>query len=376
MDVKKVLLFTGKFPSSGKDIDGGSIMIGSLINALKNKVVLDVVFTRTFNTLYAQIEGVNNIWFETYKNRIENKFLRRLINENQLFDCLKNKIKDYDLVIITHCSKAFGVEKLSIEERRKIILFPMYLSPSYIRSGEKPPIEYINKEKLCLRAVNKILTPSNSEKDDMVNEYNVDANKIRVIPRGYTKFIKPNVKKINNEIKIIYIASIKEQKNTIDAIILIDELIKTGLNVKLFLVGSVQDPVIKFQCDNYIIKNKLENNIEFVGIVSQEELAVLIKQMHFNISVSNWETYGRGIYEGMAGGLPTIIYEHLDCVKEYLNNEEGIFFVKDRKQMQKKIINLLNNEKEYLNQAQLAINSVEYLSEANENERLIKEILQ
>ena len=57
MELKKVLLFTGKFPSFGDDTDGGSILIYSLIQALKNNCILDVIFTRTPRKGFEVIEG-------------------------------------------------------------------------------------------------------------------------------------------------------------------------------------------------------------------------------------------------------------------------------------------------------------------------------
>ena len=43
MEMKKVLIFTGKFPSFGEDTDGGSILIYSLIELLKDNCVLDII---------------------------------------------------------------------------------------------------------------------------------------------------------------------------------------------------------------------------------------------------------------------------------------------------------------------------------------------
>ena len=133
MELKKVLLFTGKFPSFGDDTDGGSILIYSLIQALKNNCILDVIFTRTPRKGFEVIEGVRKVSFETYDHHLSDKFARRLANKEQLFSRLRKEIAAYDTVIITHCSKAFGIERLSAEERSKIVLFPMYLSPSYKR---------------------------------------------------------------------------------------------------------------------------------------------------------------------------------------------------------------------------------------------------
>ena len=100
----------------------------------------------------------------------------------------------------------------------------MYLSPSYKRSGEYPPDEYIAEECSALCSAGKILTPSDSEKQDMIRVFGIDENKIKVIPRGYSSYIKPVEKQTHFPIELLYIASIKEQKNTKEAIVLLKEL--------------------------------------------------------------------------------------------------------------------------------------------------------
>ena len=375
MELKKVLLFTGKFPSFGDDTDGGSILIYSLIQALKDNCILDIIFTRTPRTEFTTIDGVRSVSFETYKHHPDDKFTRRLVNKDQLFSRLKTEIHSYDTVIITHCSKAFGIEELTAEERNKIILFPMYLSPSYERSGEIPPKQYIDEERSALLAVGKILTPSDSEKQDMIRFFGIDCNKIKVIPRGYSSQIKPIVKAVVSPIELLYIASIKEQKNTKEAIVLLKELLDNGIDAILHLAGSYQNDAILFECRSYIRENSLLNKVYFHGVIPQEELAALIGQAHINISVSNWETYGRGIFEGMAGGLPTVVFDHLECVRQYVTDGEGISFVTSHKDFLSRLMELCQDQDYYRVQAKKAIQSVDYLSEAHEQERLIKELL-
>ena len=375
MELKKVLLFTGKFPSFGDDTDGGSVLIYSLIQALKNNCILDVIFTRTPRKGFEVIEGVRKVSFETYEHHLSDKFARRLANKEQLFSRLRKEIAAYDTVIITHCSKAFGIERLSAEERSKIVLFPMYLSPSYKRSGECPTDEYIASECNALCSAGKILTPSDSEKQDMVRVFGIDENKIKVIPRGYSSYIKPIVKQPHFPIELLYIASIKEQKNTKEAIVLLKELSEYKIDARLHLAGSYQNDSILSDCRTYITANGLSEKVIFHGVLPQKELAALIARAHINISVSNWETYGRGIFEGMAGGLPTVIFDHLECVKQYVTDGEGISFVLNHEAFLSKLIELCAAPDYYSVQARKAIRSVDYLSEAHEKERLIKELL-
>jgi len=371
MEIKKVLIFTGKFPSYGDDTDGGSILISSLISALCDSCILDVVFTRTKRAEFESIAGVRRVSFETYKHHPEDKFLRRLTNKAQLLSRIKRDIDSYDMLIITHCSKAFGIEDLTEAQRSKIILFPMYLSPSYERSGEIPPSEYKECEQRALVSVGKILTPSDSEKEDMVKLLHVDEKKITVIPRGYSSLIKQHVRGVKSSFNLLYIASIKEQKNTKEAIVLTKELRDKGLNVFLNLAGSFQNERVLADCKSYITENHLEGVVKFHGVLSQARLAKLIEASYINLSVSNWETYGRGIFEGMAGVLPTVVYDRLECVKQYLKDGAGIRFVPNHKVFLSELKRLCEDRNYYIAMARLAMQSVEHLSETHEKDRLL-----
>ena len=76
---KKVLLYLGKFPGYGFDVDGGSILARQLIDSLKHNCNLTVVFIRKKGETYTD-PYVNEIRYEEYKNPFGNKFVRRLQN--------------------------------------------------------------------------------------------------------------------------------------------------------------------------------------------------------------------------------------------------------------------------------------------------------
>ena len=173
----------------------------------------------------------------------------------------------------------------------------------------------------------------------------------------------------------MYIASIKEQKNTLEAIEIVKDLFDKGIDAKLHLAGGYQSESVLLECKRFVETYGLDEKVIFHGVLSQKDLASLIGQSHINISVSNWETYGRGIFEGMAGGLPTVVYDRLECVKQYVTDVNGIRFVHTHVDFVSELVTLCNDKDYYKTQAQKAIDSVEYLSENRERERLLKELL-
>ena len=69
-----------------------------------------------------------------------------------------------------------------------------------------------------------------------------------------------------------------------------------------------------------------------------------------------------------------VVFEHLECVKQYVTDGEGISFVPSREEFLSKLIKLCTDKNFYYEQAQKAIQSVEHLSEIYEKERLTKEL--
>ncbi len=373
--IKKVIIITGKFPNITTDTDGGSIMVNHLIDALHDKCILDVVFTRTYNDNFRTIEGVREVIFHTNKIRNHDKFLRRLDNIEWNSAMLSQIIPQYDKVIIIHCSKAFGLENLSQELLNKIILFPMFMSSSYLRSNEFVPSKYTEAEQKIVSKISKIITPSQSEKEDIIKDYAVSENKIIIIPRAVNAFINSKLRLRSKRNKLIYIGAIKKQKRNDEAIILLSEIKKMGLKSHLYLVGSIQDNQLYTHCLDLIKNLDLENDITFCGVLSQNEIAIILNDMDINISVSRWETFGRGIFEGLSAGLPTVVYDNIDCLAEYATINNGISYVENLNDFVGKVYELCTNSNFYKIQSNEALENSSQFSIEKQKKLLLKEIL-
>jgi glycosyltransferase involved in cell wall biosynthesis len=373
--VENILVVTGKFPEVTSDTDGGTVMVNHLIEALRDKCTLDILFTRTFNANFKNIEGVRKVIFHTNKIRNNKKFIRRLANIE--WNCIEisELIPQYDKVVIIHCSKAFGLENLPEELLDKVILFPMYLSSSYKRSNEIVPVEYTEAEKKILPKIKKIVSPSQSEKKDIIIDYGVPEERIIIIPRAVNSQIESKFRHKSIANKLIYIGAIKKQKRNDEAIVLLSKLKKMGGEFHLYLVGSQQDDELYAHCKDLISRFELENDITFCGVLSQNKIAELLNEIDINISVSRWETFGRGVFEGLSAGLPTIVFNSITCISEYANANNGISYVEDIDEMAKKIYDLCTNPSSYKNQSQKAIQNNPIFSKEKQKEQLLKVIL-
>ena len=238
---KNVLLYLGKFPGYGFDIDGGSILARQLINSLKIRCNLSVCFIRKNKETFFDGE-VCEVRYVTYKDPWDNKFTRRLKNLDTNYEALKNFDK-YDVIIAGHISKLFGMQSAGKDFWKKTIIFPMFCTSSYEKAGEIVPKEYTIQEQIVIENVKKIITPSNDEKLDLINDYQCDESKIMVINRGISPLIQYKKRKITKKksIKLICIGTIKKQKNTKMILELFQQLMQSEYEFELHLVTTIQE---------------------------------------------------------------------------------------------------------------------------------------
>lgn len=374
MKIRRVLLYLGKFPGYGFDVDGGSILARRLIDMLKNKCCLDVVFIRKNHEEFFD-KQVHSVRYVQYIDAKNNKFVRRLEN----LQTNREAIGDYhiyDTIITAHVSKFFGLEHESDDFWKKTILFPMFCTSSYKRAGESVPSLYTDFENVVLSKVGKIICPSLSEKNDLIRDNNVDSSKIYVIPRGIPQFFYfTNNKSVISSPKIVYIGSIKPQKNNLDAIKVLNCLRKSEVNAQLHMICTIQDGDIFQELQKYIFSHELGPYVHFHFEQRQEEVADLLHKMDISISVSNWETFGRGIYEGIVSELPTYVYENLTDVRQFCNGNMGVTFVKNHLEMASEINKIISTPQLYEQKVAALRLLKEKVSYENEEQLLLNAML-
>ena len=367
---KRVLLYLGKFPAFGFDVDGGSILAKQLIDTFKWRCKLDVSFIRKNNEEYFD-EVCTSIKYFKYIDAFNNKFVRRMENlETNLM--AMGDYESYDKIITAHVSKFFFPINMNKSFWGKTILFPMFCSSSYKRAGEEVPDEYISLENVVINNVNKIITPSEEEKNDLTNDYNISRSKVNVIYRGVSPLINYRKRVLDDdEIKIVSIGSIKKQKNNMQSLKVLHELLLRGIRAKLILVTTIQDQQIYQEMIRYIDENNLKEDVELKVSISQLELSKILETCDVNISTSKWETFGRGIFEGACAGLPTIISNTLEVVKSIVGNNEGFFYANDTGEFVEIINKLIIEKSTYSNASKSLEDILDIVSYNAEKEKLI-----
>lgn len=355
---KKVLFVTAKWPELTSSTDGGDSTTNEIIMSLRDNYNLDMLCFRNDIADGNSINGVRNIFFYqddfalfgNYSLHNEEKFRVRIKQSRIARDEIRKRCNEYDFIVVQH--DMFILSMHDDEDiLEKTVLFPMFTGGSYLKCGEDVPEKYLDLEKAVLKKVRLIVTPSIVEKTMLVKEYGVPVDHIVIIPRPVQ--YKPSFMQMTSKDKVglVYVASVRLQKNHLLAMKLVKRLVDEGIDAELQCVGAIQDEAIYSECLDYLKSHDLMSRVVFWGSQSREKLLEIMKKNDINISVSKWETFGRGIYEGMAYGLPTIVLDSLECVSGATNIGVYPIITDGIDHMAEEIIDLCNDENRYLHES-------------------------
>lgn len=380
----KILIVSAKLPNDTTDLDGGTSTVRQFLQDLSEAYIIDYLFYDVFeicpvsvpkeiNKLFVK-NGTDLNYIDGTEIDCENKFISRVKKADLISRDIATLIDSYKLCIVIHCSMSMKLQDyLNNKQLEKIILLPMFLTPSYVLSGDTVPEEYTKQEKKILDVVNCIITPSYMEFEQLKEVYNVCENKIHIIPRSIGEFCG-NIKKIKNKacVNICYIAAFRRQKNIMDSIRCIEKISKRTIHCHLYIVGPIHQQVIYDECIKYILENNLSDYITIMNSITSSNLKELYQKMDIAISTSNCETFGRSIFEGMAMGIPTIVFERLTAVKGMLKDNKGIYFSKDVEDMVRMINEIVENDLLYNTMSKSALEVATEFSEERQKRLLIQ----
>ena len=197
-------------------------------------------------------------------------------------------------------------------------------------------------EKLALSKIPNIIVVCPQIKD-MIKNYT--KSKIFIVPNGinleYTQKIQP-FKKYDNP-TIFYIGLLNYRKGVHDLIKAIS-LVKNKIkNVKLYIAGT--GPYIN-KLKQLLITLNLEENVLFLGFITEKEKFAYMKSMDIFVLPSYWESFPFVLLEAMACGKP-IITTDVGGNSLAVTDKVNGYLVKpgDWQKLAEKLIYMFNNKK-------------------------------
>lgn len=204
----------------------------------------------------------------------------------------------------------------------------------------------------------KIITPSQSVKDELVEYFKIPEEKIVVTYEGTVDSSKLKVKsskllekyKLENQKYFLYVGNAYPHKNlktAIEAIVSFNEEQKTKNEKPIYLVVVSGRGVFRYRLEKEVRKLKAEELVKVLNFVPDEELQILYKNSLAFLFPSLSEGFGLPGLEAMQAGT-IVLSSNIPIFKEIYKDASMYFEPKDvdsMTKMMKKVIQMKKEER-------------------------------
>jgi len=186
---------------------------------------------------------------------------------------------------------------------------------------------YNDKRKdLVSKRAKKVITVSETSKLDFATLYGIKPETIEVTyesvnPSFNKKFLEKEITEFKTKYNItrdfiLYTGGLKRHKNLRMLIKSFDILVKDhGFKGDLYILGAMRSTMAVSQfiyyktndLETYAKLKNIENNIKFVGAVSQDDMSLFMHLAQCFVSISLYEGFGLPALEAMTSGTPSIL---------------------------------------------------------------------
>lgn len=140
---------------------------------------------------------------------------------------------------------------------------------------------------------------------------------VHYIPNPVAPALTRAKRSSGGEDKIVWIGRFSSEKRPLDAILIMECLVRQRPNAVLYMIGNGNEAVQE-QCRQVVKEKRLERNVVFLGF--QKDVYQYLETASVHVVTSVYEGYSMALLEAMAHGVPTVMYEmpYLDlCRADY-----------------------------------------------------------
>ena len=228
----------------------------------------------------------------------------------------------------------------------------------------EPEIRFLNEARIAQDA-DVIVAWTEGEAEHMVSEFDVDMDKIAIIPPGVdtdrfmpsTASSEPTAKK-----RIVYVGRLDALKG-VDLLIEAFALaVDRGLDAELQIVGGGSADEFR-RVLGRISQLRLTDRVKLPGVLPQSELRNIYSEADCIVAPSFHETFGLAVLEAASCGTPAIAAD-VDGLRAIVTDGKTGYLIDDRdaRIYADKIVELMGNEKLRIEMSKAARKRAENLS--------------
>ncbi len=233
---------------------------------------------------------------------------------------------------------------------------------------------YFIKFKNAVNQADKVIAISQQTKKDIVDFLKISPEKITVVHQGCNHQFKEETSlAFSQEVKLKYqlpekfilnVGTIEERKNLF-------RVVKSILGTDIPLVVVGKKTKYCSEIENFIVKNKMQQQVHFLKDVAIKELAAIYKLTTIFVYPSLFEGFGIPIIEALFSKTP-VITSNTSCFPEAGGDFSVYVDPLNETDIKEKILFLWNNEEERNIRAEKSFNFVQKFND----QQVAKELMQ
>ena len=322
MNILQISFHTAPMNSLGVNDGGGlNVYVEAISKELAKDHTVHVITgekAKNINNKNLKLTSFN--LFSNQENIHEKKkYLDEFINQTLQY------IKEHNIHVIHAHYWLSGLVAKKIKETNKIpFVFTSHSLGIFLQENN---LERISYEKEIFSAANKITASSKYEKDNLLNRYSVNPLNIENITPGINDKIFKMYKGEKKKNRILSVGRIQEQKGQLQILDLFKNLQYRINDLELFFIGGpsgVDGEAYLTKIKNKIEDLQLEDDIQFLGSLSQKKLAKLMRKSKLLIHSAEHETFGLVAVEANRSGLPVISINQGPFKEIITNDKDGL----------------------------------------------------
>ena len=346
MKILQISFHTAPFGSAGKYDSGGlNIYVEKISDQLsKNNFVTVVTAEKAESFVKGNLEFKSLNLFDKDLS-VEDKEIHMQEFINKLYESID--LESFD-VIHTHYWLSGLVGKEIANKFNKPLVYTSHSLGIFLDGYNK---ERVDCEKIIMTSANLITTSSLFEEDMILENYNIDLNKMKKIMPGVDVEIFTPDSRIKRENIFLSIGRIQEQKGQIETIKFLDNFRKVENNFFCYFIGGPSGKSGSEYLDELkqtVVDLNLESHIEFLDNLPQTEIRDLLNKSKLLIHTSKFETFGLVAIEAIAMGVP-VLTSNRGSLIEIIENDKNGYLSENLldSNVNNFVLNLLNHNKKF-----------------------------
>ena len=322
MNILQISFHTAPMNSLGVN-DGGGLNV--YVEAISKELAKDNTVhiltgeqAKNINKKNLKLNSLN--LFSTNENTNEKKkFLDEFIEKTFQY------IEEHDIDVVHAHYWLSGLVAKKVKEKYKIpFIFTSHSLGVFVQENN---LGRISSEQEIFNAADKITASSIFEKENLLTRYGVDKLKIHIVTPGLNRKIFKAYRGEKRNNTILSVGRIQKQKGQLQTLDLFKSLQYRVKGLELVFVGGpsgADGESYLNKMKNRIEELRIEEEVKFVGSLSQKKLVKLMRKSKLLIHSAENETFGLVAIEAHRLGVPVLSMNQGSFKELISNNENGL----------------------------------------------------